>query len=173
MSDYRNSHTQRQWEGKFFRCQAQCWYCRIPLVLAGTGPERATKDHLTPLVRGGSDAISNIVPACIDCNRLKSEMTEEEFRTARRNFTSKSFLCSGNTVGDVQNAQNCPVHPGTRLSDSGKCFRCSDRAIVRRTTEPEVAEVSLRREVESISRSEYETAKRERERVSWCWRNPA
>ena len=93
----RDSHTERQWQGKFFRCQMQCYYCRIPLVLGGNGPELATKDHLTPLTRGGSDAISNIVPACIDCNRLKGDMTEEEFRTARQKFARSAFSNS-NTV---------------------------------------------------------------------------
>ena len=76
-------HTQRQWEGKFFRCQMCCWYCRIPLTIAD-----ATKDHLTPLARGGSDQISNIVPACIDCNRLKGDMTEAEFREERKRFST-------------------------------------------------------------------------------------
>jgi hypothetical protein len=173
VSASRDSHTQRQWEGKFFRCSAECWYCRVPLTLAGNDPARATKDHLTPLSRGGSDAISNIVPACIDCNRLKGDMTEEEFRTARRNFRASDSLCSGNTVGDVQNVHNCPMHPGTRLSDSGKCFRCTDYAAAKRPYAPEVPEVSLKREVESVSRLEYETAKKERERVSWSWRHPA
>ena len=155
-------HTQRQWEGKFFRCQAQCWYCRIPLVLAGTGPERATKDHLTPLVRGGSDAISNIVPACIDCNRLKADMTEEEFRTARRGFTSSPCSITSHIVGPVQ---TCPVH-GTRLNDRGKCFRCTDAMAANRDgkSKPDLA---------PKTDADYEATKRERERVSWCWRNPA
>jgi len=78
-----NGHTQRQWEGKFFRCQMCCWYCRIPLTLA-----EATKDHLLPVSRGGTDAIANIVPACVDCNRLKSDLTEEEFRAERKRFSA-------------------------------------------------------------------------------------
>ena len=78
-------HTQKQWEGKFFRCQACCWYCRVPLVLVADGMTLgATKDHLVPISRGGSDAISNIVPACIDCNRLKGSLTEYEFQKQRK-----------------------------------------------------------------------------------------
>ena len=80
-----NSHTQRQWEGKFFRCQMMCWYCRVPLTL-----KEATKDHLTPLSRGGQDLISNIVPACIECNRLKGAHTEEEFRAERAHLLTIS-----------------------------------------------------------------------------------
>jgi 5-methylcytosine-specific restriction endonuclease McrA len=85
-------HTQRQWEGKFFRCQMACWYCRVPLVLS-----EATKDHLTPISRGGSDSISNIVPACIDCNRLKGELTEDEFREQRKHL----FTVRGNSTASA------------------------------------------------------------------------
>jgi hypothetical protein len=75
-------HTQRQWEGKFFRRGMECYYCRVPLTLS-----EATKDHLLPQSRGGSDAISNIEPACIDCNQLKGELTEQEFRAERKQFS--------------------------------------------------------------------------------------
>jgi len=37
-------------------------------------------DHRTPLARGGSNLIENILPACRRCNRRKHLMTEEEFR---------------------------------------------------------------------------------------------
>lgn len=70
-------HSERQWQGKFFRCGMRCWYCHKPLVL-----EDATKDHLTPTARGGADTIDNIVPACIECNQRKGVMTEQEFRSA-------------------------------------------------------------------------------------------
>jgi 5-methylcytosine-specific restriction endonuclease McrA len=33
-----------------------------------------------PLCRGGSNEISNILPACRHCNRRKHRKTEEEFR---------------------------------------------------------------------------------------------
>jgi len=76
-------HTERQWEGKFFRCGMRCFYCHIPLTLvARQGSEPATKDHLTPVSRGGADTIDNIVPACLPCNSRKGDMTDPEFRTA-------------------------------------------------------------------------------------------
>jgi 5-methylcytosine-specific restriction endonuclease McrA len=37
-------------------------------------------DHRTPLARGGSNLIENILPACRRCNRRKHLMTEDEFR---------------------------------------------------------------------------------------------
>lgn len=77
-----NSHTERQWEGKFLKCGMRCHYCYKPLVLRTDNPdEEATKDHLTPVSRGGSNTIDNIVPACWKCNRRKGSMTEQEFIT--------------------------------------------------------------------------------------------
>lgn len=75
-------HTQRQWEGKFFRCGMRCHYCLVPLVLYKTldSEQQATKDHLTPISRGGRNTIDNIVPACLKCNQRKAAMTEKEFR---------------------------------------------------------------------------------------------
>lgn len=37
-------------------------------------------DHRTPLARGGSNAIENIIPACRRCNARKHLMTEAEYR---------------------------------------------------------------------------------------------
>lgn len=41
--------------------------------------ENLTIDHVTPLARGGDNRISNIAPACLPCNRDKSDRTLEEF----------------------------------------------------------------------------------------------
>lgn len=39
-----------------------------------------TKDHKTPLARGGPDIRENRVPCCFRCNNLKADMTANEFR---------------------------------------------------------------------------------------------
>lgn len=63
-----------EWLLKFAKSQ-KCHYCETALT-----PEIATKDHLTPLCRGGADHIDNIVPACLACNQQKAWRTEDEFR---------------------------------------------------------------------------------------------
>ena len=52
-----------------------CAYC------GASGPLEA--DHRIPLSRGGSNDITNILPACVRCNRSKHARTETEFRAAR------------------------------------------------------------------------------------------
>ena len=71
-------HTLKEWRAKFYQCDQRCHYCREPLTLA-----TATKDHLTPTCRGGSDEIENIVPACLFCNQMKTWRTEAEFFEVR------------------------------------------------------------------------------------------
>lgn len=62
-----------EWLWKF-GLSPMCHYCEIPLTL-----ETTTKDHLTPLCRGGSNLIDNIVPCCLGCNQAKGTYTEEEY----------------------------------------------------------------------------------------------
>jgi HNH endonuclease len=71
-------HSRKEWLDKFHDCERQCHYCQAPLTI-----ETATKDHLTPTCRGGSDGIENIVPACLACNQMKAWRTEAEFLEAR------------------------------------------------------------------------------------------
>lgn len=52
--------------------QHRCYYC-------GRVFEKLTADHRIPLARGGSNDISNIVPACRPCNTSKSTKTDTEF----------------------------------------------------------------------------------------------
>jgi 5-methylcytosine-specific restriction endonuclease McrA len=48
-----------------------CFYCGQAV--------RLTADHIVPLTRGGSNYISNIIPACQPCNSRKGAKTLEEF----------------------------------------------------------------------------------------------
>ncbi len=75
------THTERQWQNKFFGMGEKCYYCSARLTL-----KEATKDHRVPTCRGGSDSIKNIVPACAACNQKKGWRTEEEFRALPPSF---------------------------------------------------------------------------------------
>lgn len=70
------THTAGEWHAKCRAVKCRCAYC---------GRECFTwmleKDHVIPISRGGSDGIDNIVVACYPCNRGKSDMTVEEWRS--------------------------------------------------------------------------------------------
>jgi hypothetical protein len=56
-------------------CEAStnhCWYCHKKF-------DKLTADHMTPIARGGSNDISNIVPACLSCNASKGATTPLEY----------------------------------------------------------------------------------------------
>lgn len=55
----------------------RCYYCAADLRRHRDG---ATLDHRLPRSRGGTDARSNLVPACRPCNQAKGPLTVEEFR---------------------------------------------------------------------------------------------
>jgi 5-methylcytosine-specific restriction endonuclease McrA len=64
--------TFEEWEAVLKEHAGHCAYCG--------STDRIEADHRTPLCRGGSNLISNILPACQRCNRRKHRRTEEEFR---------------------------------------------------------------------------------------------
>jgi 5-methylcytosine-specific restriction endonuclease McrA len=70
------SFTIVEWTARLEELGAKCYYC-------SNGYN--TKDHLVPLIRGGSNRIENIVPACLSCNTRKGSKTLEEFLAWRVN----------------------------------------------------------------------------------------
>ena len=64
--------TSVEWCALVARCDGKCAYC------GEVGPLEA--DHRTPLSRGGTNYIDNILPACRRCNGKKAQRTEAEFR---------------------------------------------------------------------------------------------
>lgn len=58
------------------RFDGACAYCGVK--------ERLEADHNVPLSRGGSNDITNIVPACGTCNRRKHTKTADEFLAVAR-----------------------------------------------------------------------------------------
>jgi len=69
------SHTRWEWSQVIRRHGNKCYWCGKLLKRA-----EATRDHLTPISRGGSDRIDNIVPSCMACNMEKRARTEAEYR---------------------------------------------------------------------------------------------
>lgn len=73
--DMLGSHTRWEWSQKVKAMNSTCYWCGKLLTKF-----EVTKDHLTPVSRGGSDRIDNLVPACKKCNSKKSSKTESEYR---------------------------------------------------------------------------------------------
>lgn len=72
------SHNNNEWENlkKFynFRC-AECGKkeSKLKEIWQGTFLNKLTKDHIIPIVKGGTDYIWNIQPLCISCNARKRD----------------------------------------------------------------------------------------------------
>lgn len=58
------SHSQDEWKDKKTAFDNLCVYCG--------SDGKLTRDHYIPISKGGTDSISNIVPACKSCNSRKS-----------------------------------------------------------------------------------------------------
>jgi hypothetical protein len=131
-------HTERDWEKKFFSCNARCFYCSIPLTLS-----TASKDHRTPICRGGSDEIWNIVPACLPCNQKKGWRTTSEFLAKREAF-AKSVKENSQPIAGVTSKKK--ILPPSIISLEE---RCNEPGLLKK----------LQTERDG--------------NVSWAWRNPA
>jgi 5-methylcytosine-specific restriction endonuclease McrA len=87
------SHTLAERREKFASLGNVCFYCFQQTKL--------TVDHDIPIVRGGTDNIDNILPACEACNKSKGTLTAQEFiasgRYARTNHTKIGGVQTGYT----------------------------------------------------------------------------
>lgn len=70
-----NDLTQAQWEEIKKQYQYRCVYC-------GKKTDELTRDHIIPLLYGGSHTMNNIVPACRSCNSKKGAHIAPTFQMA-------------------------------------------------------------------------------------------
>lgn len=95
------THTPREWYALLASAGWACHYCgrvEAPQVKLG-------KDHKTPISRGGSDSIDNIVPACVWCNTSKSDATYEEFladKPIERRHAERVDIDNSKTVAAIR-----------------------------------------------------------------------
>ncbi len=72
------SHTVSEVLAKLKNQNYKCHYCSINIK------QKYHRDHMDPLIRGGSDNISNIALTCPTCNLKKHTQTAEEFINRRQ-----------------------------------------------------------------------------------------
>lgn len=77
------SHTYQEWMNLLIEHDFCCLYCKKKLTR-----KTATRDHMQPISRNGSDFITNIAPACLKCNISKRDKTSEEYFIYLSNRTS-------------------------------------------------------------------------------------
>lgn len=65
-------HTAKEWEALKVRYGGLCAYCGIAPGLF--------RDHVVPLVKGGSDYAANLLPACESCNSSKHDAFPAQWR---------------------------------------------------------------------------------------------
>jgi len=72
--------TEAKWSDLLREFDHRCAYCSALLV-----PSQTHRDHFVPFAKGGADDISNIVPACVECNKAKRDkMPKAWFAQCRR-----------------------------------------------------------------------------------------
>ena len=62
------------------RQSGSCFYCEREITFYRKKPNSLEIDHRIPISRGGGDSVENLVASCRQCNSLKANLTDEEFR---------------------------------------------------------------------------------------------
>ena len=65
-----HGHTSSEWKFRQEEYNHRCAYCGIHKL--ETPEKYLTRDHIIAVIHYGTDEISNIVPACVRCNKRKS-----------------------------------------------------------------------------------------------------
>ncbi len=90
-----------------------CFYCGNPL-----SRQKATRDHVQPRSKGGTDSKKNIVDSCRPCNEEKGCLTLEEFRAViayRMGLTPKAPMAfPGEMNNHGREPQPLPIRPAPK-----------------------------------------------------------
>jgi 5-methylcytosine-specific restriction endonuclease McrA len=78
------SHTKEEWRERLEYFGYHCAYCLKHTSLVGT----LAREHMVPLVRGGTNDIENIVPSCKFCNSAKRNRTPLEYLARLSGFAA-------------------------------------------------------------------------------------
>lgn len=65
----------RRKDALWIRTHGRCGYCG-----GKTRPERRTRDHIVPRVKGGKTVDANLIACCQQCNQNKADFDLEDFR---------------------------------------------------------------------------------------------
>lgn len=86
-------------------------------------------EHKIPLSRGGANNAANIVPACKQCNLRKWILTDEEYRSSRRDDSERERLLKSKSGEATVNFPHMPPVPAKRAerSVSGLLARLAPR----------------------------------------------
>ena len=78
----RNKSLTRRWQRNALIAKygAICYICGLPFK----SMKDITFDHRLPVSKGGFDEIDNYGLAHFECNQMKNDMTEEEFRVFQK-----------------------------------------------------------------------------------------
>lgn len=83
-------HSEAQWLALLAACGYKCVKC-------GCGDSIIGRDHVIPLSLGGSDAIDNIQPLCLECNSAKNNQSTDYRQghevTAARAASERMLTC--------------------------------------------------------------------------------
>lgn len=65
------------------KSNGRCWYCGIQTIRKPPVTHSSVEcclDHLVPWFEGGTNQVSNLVPACRSCNAGKRQLNTEGYR---------------------------------------------------------------------------------------------
>lgn len=82
-SSHSSYYTRSELQEHLSRFGEQCAYC-------GVRPQE-TIDHFIPIVEGGSDCLSNLVPACIHCNSTKHKSDPLKWYKSQSFYSEKRW----------------------------------------------------------------------------------